>query len=208
MRRECICLGDCFTVSNVFDTTRDAMMESPMSESQRGDAFRIRPLDNSDAHAFRVLRLQALCEYPEAFGATYVEERDSAWSDFIQRFRAEWISGDNMILGAFLGERLVGSLGFRRWDREKQRHKGYVWIFYVLPDARGEGIGRKLFRVAVEYARVLPDLEQLQLSVVTEGRTARSLYVSFGFESYGRERHALKLRDRYVDTELMVLHLK
>lgn len=179
-----------------------------MSGSKQIHALDIRSLVAANAHEFQVLRIQALREYPEAFGATYMEERDSPWSSFIQRFEAEWIAGDNMILGAFQHGRLVGSLGFRRWNREKQRHKGYIWIFYVTSDARGQGIGTRLFRDVLEYTGALPGLEQLQLSVVAEGRTARSLYASFGFQSYGCERRALKLGHRYVDTELMALHLE
>lgn len=179
-----------------------------MSGSRLIHALDIRPLTTANAHEFQELRLQALCEYPEAFGATYREERESSWSSFVQRFEAEWISGDNMILGAFQEGRLVGSLGFRRWSREKQRHKGYIWIFYVTPDVRGRGIGTRLFRDALRYTGALPGLEQLQLSVAAEGRTALSLYAAFGFESYGCERRALKLGDRYVDTELMALHLE
>ncbi len=178
-----------------------------MSGAERIHAVDIRSLAAANAHEFQALRLQALCEYPKAFGATYLEERDGPWSSFSQRFEAEWISGDNMILGAFVHGRLVGSLGFRRWSREKQRHKGYIWIFYVAPDVRGRGIGTSLFRTALRYTRALPGLEQLQLSVAAEGRTAQSLYTSFGFESYGRERRAL-IEDRYVDTELMALHLE
>lgn len=186
----------------------NAVAAAIVSGSKRIHALAIRSLVAANAREFQAHRLQALCEYPEAFGATYLEERDSPWSSFSQRFEAEWISGDNMILGAFAHSRLVGSFGFRRWSREKQRHKGYIWIFYVAPDFRGRGIGTSLFRTALRYTRTLPGLEQLQLSVAAEGRTARPLYASFGFESYGRERRALKLEDRYVDTELMVLHLE
>lgn len=179
-----------------------------MSGSRPIHALDIRSLTAANAHQFHELRLQALCEFPEAFGATYMEARDSPWSSFIQRFEAEWIAGDNMIMGTFQEGRLVGSLGFRRWSREKQRHKGYIWLFYVTPNMRGQGIGTRLFRDALRYTGALPGLEQLQLSVAVEGRTARSLYAAFGFESYGCERRALKLGDRYVDTELMALHLE
>lgn len=179
-----------------------------MSGSKLIHALDIRSLTAGNAHEFRLLRLQALGEYPEAFGATYLEERASSWSSFRQRFEVEWTSGDNMILGAFQHGRLVGALGFRRWSREKQRHKGYIWIFYVTPDVRGRGIGTRLFRDALRYTEALPGLEQLQLSVAAEGRMARSLYASFGFESYGRERRALKIGDRYIDTELMAHHLE
>jgi hypothetical protein len=43
--------------------------------------------------------------------------------------------------------------------------------------------------------------------VATDQLAARRLYASLGFESYGRDIHALKLGDAYVDEELMLLRL-
>ncbi len=56
-------------------------------------------------------------------------------------------------------------------------------------------------------ARAAPGLEQIVLAVTAHNTVARSLYTSLGFQTYGLERHALKLGDRYLDEELMVLWL-
>ncbi|MDQ3541207.1 MAG: GNAT family N-acetyltransferase [Chloroflexota bacterium] len=176
--------------------------------TEHSDSIEIRHLTESDAQAFQTLRLHALRELPEAFGLTYEEERKTSTSAFNQRFRAEWISGDNSILGAFSRGQLVGSIGLRRWSREKQRHKGYIWILYAEPSFRGYGIGRLLLDAILRYARTLAELEQIQLSVSADSRQAYSLYVSFGFEPFGYERHALKLPDKFVDVELMALHMR
>lgn len=172
-----------------------------------GAPVHIRFLNEDDAPAFRLLRLEALRELPEGFGATYAEVRDEPWAVFDLRFRNEWTSGDNVILGAFRGPRLVGAIGFRRWTREKQRHKGYIWILFVEPDTRGQGTGRRLLRSVIAYARDLEGLHQIQLSVSEDGQAARSLYVACGFESFGCERDALKVHDRFIDLQLMALHL-
>ncbi len=174
--------------------------------SERADSIEIRCLNESDAHSFQGLRLEALREFPEAFGMTYAEERDRPWLDYFRRFQTEWIADDNVILGAFRNGQLVGSLGLRRWEREKQRHKGYIWIFFVEPEVRGSGIGRRLLNDGLQYARQLPELMQVQLSVTAGSRSARSLYVSFGFEPFGLERKALKVQDTFIDLELMALH--
>lgn len=167
----------------------------------------IRFLNEDDAPAFRLLRLEALRELPEGFGATYAEVRAEPWAAFDLRFRNEWTSGDNVILGAFHGPRLVGAIGLRRWTREKQRHKGYIWILFVEPGTRGQGTGRRLLGSAIAYARDLEGLQQIQLSVSEDGQAARSLYVACGFEPFGCERNALKIHDRFVDLQLMALHL-
>lgn len=174
---------------------------------EQADPVEIRFLTEADARSFRALRLTALREFPEAFGMTYAEERDDYWPEYLQRFQTEWISGDNVILGAFLGGQLVGALGLRRWKREKQRHKGYIWIFYVEPEVRGNGLGRRLLNAGLQYARQLPELAQVQLSVAAGSQSARSLYVSLGFEPFGLERKALKVHDTFIDLELMALHL-
>jgi hypothetical protein len=46
------------------------------------------------------------------------------------------------------------------------------------------------------------------LSVVTTQDAAISLYRSLGCESFGCERRALKIGDRYLDEENMVLFVK
>lgn len=166
-----------------------------------------RPLEDADAEAFRNHRRNALREFPEAFSLTYDEERSSSPIEFLHRFQSEWTAGDNMILGAFSAGQLVGSLGMRRWSREKQKHKAYIWILFVEPGFRGHGIGRRLAHTTFNIARQRQGLEQIQLSVSVENRVARSFYTSCGFEPFGREPRALKLRDRLVDLELMVLHL-
>jgi len=185
--------------------TRDVPVDT-LSRPEQSSSAEIRHLNASDAEAFRVLRLNALREFPEAFGMGYAEERDRPWADYVQRFQSEWTADDNAMLGAFVNGRLVGSLGLRRWEREKQRHKGYIWIFFVVPQTRGHGIGRRLLDAGVQYARQLAELQQIQLSVTAGSRSARSLYVSFGFEPYGCERKALKVQDTFIDLELMALH--
>lgn len=167
-----------------------------------------RRLNDLDAQAFRKLRLDALREFPEAFGMTYAEAHDTSWPEYLSQFQTEWIAGDSVIFGALQYGKLIGSLGLRRREREKQRHKGYIWIFFVEQHARGIGIGRHLLQAGTQYARRLPELTQIQLSVPMENQSARSLYGSFGFVPFGRERDALKVQDRFVDLELMALQLR
>lgn len=170
------------------------------------DAKSIRFLEERDASAFRLLRLEALRELPEAFGPTYVEERNMPCEEYFRRFKEDWISGDNAIVGAFQGARIVGAVGLRRWTREKQRHKAYIWILYVELDARGSGIGKQLLDEIITYGRHMEGLDQVQLSVSAESHSVRSLYASSGFRPYGREQGALKIDDRCIDLEFMALH--
>ena len=168
----------------------------------------IQVLSSDHILAFRALRLDALRHHPEAFVPTWEDERSVEPAIVAARFRNDWTSDGSFILGAFSGGRLVGSVGVRRWPREKQRHRATMWILYTDPSFRGRGIGRRLLHEAIAQCRLLPDLEVLQLSVSTESRAARQMYVDAGFRSCGVEPKALRLPDRYVDVEMMVLDLE
>lgn len=164
-----------------------------------------RPLGLADAPAFQALRLEALELHPESFVPTIDEERSVDPTAIAARFRNDWISGGNFIIGAFAFGWLAGAVGVRQWPRHKVRHKATVWMLYTRSGVRGQGIGRELLQRAIAQCRHDPDLEQLYLSVGSESEAARRLYLSAGFRPYGVEHQAMKLDDRYVDVELMAM---
>jgi ribosomal protein S18 acetylase RimI-like enzyme len=178
------------------------------SELPAATLLQIHPLTNDHIPVFAALRLDALRHHPEAFIPTYEEEIAVDPAAIASRFRNDWISDGNFILGAFSDGRLVGAVGVRRWARRKQRHRATVWLLFTDHSVRGQGIGRALLGAAIEQCRHHPEIELLQLSVSAESDTARRLYVNAGFQHYGMEPRAIKLTDRYVDVELMVLDLK
>ncbi len=168
----------------------------------------VRILTQKDAEAFWNLRLRALQEDPESFGASYTEilERGIAGStQNLTRHNESW--HDDVTFGAFDGNTLVGTTRFSREEMVKVRHKGTIWGMYVPKELRRQGIGKALLETAIAHARELPELEQISLNVVLTSREARHLFIALGFETWGIERHALKLRDRYFDQEHMTLWL-
>ncbi len=169
----------------------------------------IRSLVEGDATSFRALRLRALRDHPDAFGASYEEGVARPEQMYVEQLRAAAASPDDRIFGVFDDSgALVGMVGFRRETFAKVRHRGYIWGMYTAPEVRGEGIGRLLMDMTLAHARGLPGLEQVNLSVVTVNAAARTLYLSLGFVVYGLERRALKLPDgTYLDEEHMVLVL-
>ena len=170
--------------------------------------MQIRPLAEADATAFREVRLRALHDHPDAFGASYEEGLARPDSAYVDQLRTADASPDQRIFGAFDDTALVGMVGFFRATYAKTRHHGTIWGMYTAPEARGQGIGRALMETALAFARTLPGLEQVNLSVVTTNAGARALYLSLGFVVDGLERNALKLPDgSYLDEEHMVLFL-
>jgi ribosomal protein S18 acetylase RimI-like enzyme len=161
----------------------------------------IRPLQPANAKIIRKLRLEALLDSPESFGSSYEEEREYP----LKRFKDRLESG--CTLGAFLHEELVGMVTLMEETRNKTRHKATIYAMYVRPAQRGQGIGKKLMIEAIKQAKRINGIEQIHLSVVTSNDAAKQLYLSLGFEIYGRERHALKIGDSYLDEEHMCLFL-
>lgn len=167
----------------------------------------IRLLTEADAEAYRVLRLRALRENPEAFGATYEEWVIRPLAAVAERLRIATDPLERFTLGAYDEGTLIGTVTFGRETAAKTQHKGVITGMFVAPERRGQKIGRALMQAAIARARALPDLEQILLGVVTTNVSAGALYRALGFEPYGLERHALKQDGRYYDEHLMVLWL-
>ena len=81
-------------------------------------------------------------------------------------------------------------------------------MVYVTPGARGAGIAYKMMRALLERASMIEGMEQVLLSVAATQEPAIRLYRSLGFQSFGREPRALRIGDRYIDEEYMVLAVR
>lgn len=164
----------------------------------------IRQLTVENAEEYRTLRLRALREEPEAFGSSWEEENERPLEQTIARLQAS----DVTAFGGFDDTgKLVGMVRLWRQDGIKTQHKANIISMYVAPEARGRGLGRLLLNAAIACAREISGVEQLMLSVVTANTAARNLYLTAGFETFALEPKALKLGDRYLDEEHMLLFL-
>jgi ribosomal protein S18 acetylase RimI-like enzyme len=165
----------------------------------------VRKLTEDDLDAFWTLRLRALQDNPEAFGSTYEETIDRGKEAMLQRIGVG--QGDGIFsMGAF-DDALIGTVGFRRDEGLKERHKGFVFGMYVIPERRGQGAGKALMLELIARARRMEGLEQIHLAVVTTNQAAVRLYRSLGFDLLGTMPGALKSGDQYWDEHLMMLRL-
>jgi ribosomal protein S18 acetylase RimI-like enzyme len=163
----------------------------------------IRPLTAADATAYRSLRLQALRDHPEAFGASYEDEVARSLEVTARRLDGGPL---NRVFGAFVGDDLVGTAGFIIPDGSaKSRHKGLLVGVHVAPAHRGHGLGRALVTAVIDHARAHVVL--LQAGVGVTNAPALRLYESLGFRHYGREDKALRVDGVFVDEALIVLDL-
>jgi ribosomal protein S18 acetylase RimI-like enzyme len=164
----------------------------------------IRALTDADAEAYRHMRLRALRDHPDVFGRAF--EEAETHDEILAALRSRDDAVGRFVLGAFDPE-LVGIVACSRELGVKRRHKAMIWGMYVAPEARGRGVGRLLVEGTVARARRWSGLAQLWLSVAVHNEPARALYRSCGFQVFGLEQRALRLADRDVDEEHMVLRL-
>ena len=163
----------------------------------------VRRLGTADARALMTLRRAALTSEPLAFVAS-VEDDVGLVAASVERFLAD--RDEQAVFGAFEGDELVAMIGVVRAAKTKQRHRATVWGTFVLPQARGRGLGGALVAAVVAQARTW-GLAQLMLGVTDAAPAARRLYERAGFRTWGREPRALQSDGRFVDEEHLALDL-
>ncbi|NEU63456.1 GNAT family N-acetyltransferase [Paenibacillus sp. ALJ109b] len=168
-----------------------------MNEGQKENVFILRNIRRDEAEKYWPLRLEALKNHPEAFGASFEMSIQLPMSEVQERIHTE---PDDYILGAYTEEGILsGTMGFKREQGLKLRHKGYIWGVYVSPSYRGCGLASRMLREVLDRGRELEGIEQINLSVVTTNGSARRLYEQHGFETYGIERNALVVQGKGYD---------
>ena len=166
--------------------------------------MKIRLLTESDTAIYKPLRLEALKHNPEAFSSSYEEEKDMPIEQTHLRLKAEHF----YTFGAFVEENLVGIATLIVETKKKINHRATIVAVYIHQDYRNAGIGRSLLTELINKAKTMTMIEQIYLTVTASNIPAKQLYHSLGFETYGLEKRAMKMKDIYYDEELMVLFIK
>ncbi|TGB05337.1 GNAT family N-acetyltransferase [Halobacillus salinus] len=164
-----------------------------------------RELNGQDAEAYYELRLEALLTNPDSFITTYEQEKQRP--NPLKTIAERLDSNISRTFGLFSEEKLCGIVTLMKQTHPKFSHKGDVLAMYISPSSRRKGGAVQLLDELIRSARAF-GLEQLRLSVVTENTPAKQLYQKVGFQSYGIERKAIKLPERYLDEDHMVLFLE
>ena len=142
----------------------------------------IRRIETSDSPILRAVRLRALATDPASFGSTY--EREAAFPDqtWAERATRSSAGDDTATLVAIRGDEAVGIVTAFRDGA--QRHLFHVFEMWVAPEARREGVGRRLLNAIEGWAASCAGT-RAHLSVTDAATAAMRLYESAGYKPDG-----------------------
>ena len=137
----------------------------------------IRELRDGDLNSIRKL----FEEYAQSLGF------DLGFQDFaaeLENLPGDYAPPRGGILVAEQEERIVGCVALRKWDKGICEMKRLC----VIPDARGQGIGRQLAEAIIAQAKTL-GYERMRLDTFTSMQTANRLYASLDFRPIAAYRY-------------------
>jgi ribosomal protein S18 acetylase RimI-like enzyme len=154
------------------------------------------------ALVFKDVRLRALEEAPTAFSSTYAKEAafpDEEWKKRAMR----WTSGGSAGFLAFDGDRGCGMVF--TFAEELDPRRAQVVSMWVAPEARREGVGKRLMVTVVDWARER-QMRDVKLMVTSVNHGAIAFYERLGFRMTGKEE--LYPNDARIKQYEMVMELE
>ena len=155
-----------------------------------------------DAPAYRDLRLEALCNHPEAFSSDYETGLAKPMSYWTKRLRFDDPDNGVRLYFAVHDELLIGMCGITHTDAPKQKHSAYIVSMYVRPEWRGLRIAEELIDACLERGRV-HGIQIAKLGVTTTNGPAIRCYERCGFQVFGTEPQAIYHDGVFYDELLM-----
>jgi RimJ/RimL family protein N-acetyltransferase len=155
--------------------------------SRKASQLDFRPID-LEHHRDIVLQFRA-DSFVVSFGnADRFYEDDGKGDERYVTWLQEKIASDpNSVVHVFDGDKIVGQIEMARFRNDA--NVGYVNLYYLTPDRRGDGLGAQLDSHATNYFRSL-GLSRARLSVSPTNVRAVRFYEKMGWINLGpREGH-------------------
>jgi ribosomal protein S18 acetylase RimI-like enzyme len=162
----------------------------------------IRFIRETDLGPFKALRLEALREHPQAFGADYEESLAQPESFWVERVQKAASDPSGSIVLADAGSELAGMLGVWRSTGKKNQHSANIWGVYVRPQYRGRKLTEQMMGQALDWCRS-HGVRNVRLSATTHNAAAVRCYQRCGFAVYGVSPEEIRIGDTYYDELLM-----
>jgi len=170
----------------------------------------IKILNQQDSLKFKELRLLSFQESPFSFSESYEDECNKSITEFENDLYQIGNPIESFVIGIFTeSSELIGIAKFKRDTRTKAKHKAMIHAFYILPEYRKKGLGKRLMINLLKKAKAISGLEQIHLWVLISNDSALKFYEKCGFVTQGSEvKNDLKINDQYVDAVYMVNYIK
>jgi GNAT superfamily N-acetyltransferase len=148
----------------------------------------IRPLQPHEVSLHRGLRLRALRDAPDSFGAMFADAEVQPLSYWLDLTRSVTEPGRHVMFMACEGAAMCGApYGLLDQERSNAGRVGGMW---VEPVWRRQGIGRALLQAVFAWTRQR-GLKRLGLWAPVHSPAAITLYRQAGFHETGRRRSLL-----------------
>lgn len=136
-----------------------------------------------------------MIRYPEEIEITLEEEKE--------HIKSTASSQSEIMIAAFVNNVLAGNAGLRCTNNHlKLKHRAIFGIS-IKEKYWNRGIGSILIEEMIKEARKM-GYEQIELGVFSDNEKAKRLYEKNGFQVWGKNRNAFKLKDgRYFDEIIM-----
>ena len=162
----------------------------------------LRPARDTDALAFRTLRLEALQKHPESFSSDYATNLAFPSTFWEQRLNDLGQCGA-LFFAVHEGD-LIGMCGIHRESSPKLQHTATIWGVYVKEEWRGLQITEGLISRCTGWA-LEKGVKVVKLAVVNSNTPAIKTYTRCGFTVYGVEPMAICINGEMFDEMLMAL---
>jgi ribosomal protein S18 acetylase RimI-like enzyme len=144
---------------------------------------------NLEQHQDLCVRFRAdsfVCSFGSA--DRFYEEDGSGAAGYLQWLRQRIAEIPNSCVHVWQGEQIIGQIEMRRWKHNLS--VGYVNLFYLIPEFRGQGLGQQLDQHAADFFKQL-GCQSARLSASPTNLAAMRFYLKQGWIDLGQRDDAL-----------------
>lgn len=117
-----------------------------------------------------------VCSFGSA--ARFIEVDGNGVEKYLQWLRQRIAEIPNSCVHVWKGEQIIGQMEMSRWKHSP--NVGYVNLFYLIPEFRGQGLGQQLDRYAANFFKQL-GCQSARLSVSPTNLATMRFYLKQGW---------------------------